>query len=184
MHSSDYEQDGDWRGAARVLLAVAAAYAFTVEVFLHRRMGAAAAGMQAVLALVIIPAHVAMFPEHDPRPLLCLLPAYLGACFCSRTGVLLRERRGDYEHSRYTGWPWLMNFGWARRIGEKGVKTVVEPLLVAGLGGLTLEFNQPLGSYWLVAALCLLMKAGVDNRSLAERSSYMRDLAIEHRYFS
>lgn len=138
--------------------------AATLEVFLHSRPGSRYPGLYGALGAVCIFMFGAFFPGQDIRPLLRFLVAYLGMCGWNRLSGLWRRR--DKQHSMYTGRPRLL---WIfPRLDEFGVKAVVEPVLVFLIASWCYSWNEPLGSYLVLAALGLF--ASVSMTEMWERS--------------
>jgi hypothetical protein len=135
---------------------IAGALAASLEVFLHRRFGERYLGLQAAVVLLIVPFYSLFWEGYDPTPLLQFLLAYVVMCALARIGIMARLRRGGaQEHSRYNGFPRLMAI--TRRISERTIKCVVEPMLVFFVGVFTMPTSEPLGGYLMLAALGLLI---------------------------
>ena len=167
-----------------VLLLLLQAFAVVAEVFLHKRIGRRYLDKQAALALLVIPGFVLVWPEEDPRPLLYLLVAFALRCAVLRLQWLRRRTIDVVEHTRYSGWPAILDGRLGNRLSEPTAKSVVEPLLVFFVGAVFCELSKPLGSFGMVSAVCLLVTA--KTRLTFERSRIMdlRDAQIDQRNLS
>lgn len=169
-------------GAGRLtfaeILFIPRALAFSVEVFLHTRMGERYADVQAAAVLVILPFYAVLWDGRGVRPLFLFLLAYVAMCARNRVEVLLLRGRAPSGHSRYTGEPRLM----ARFPGrtEEEVKRFCEPALVFWLGAAFWLFTRPLGAYLMLAACALFVT--VTASGLIERQQLLdlNDLMIEN----
>jgi hypothetical protein len=162
--SSTSFRDGiNWLGFA------ASGLAFGAEVFLRRRFGEryiGAQGLVPVAGLFFLPL---FFPHDDPMPALWLMGAYLCMCLVARCDIVRRQRLGDLGcHSRYSGEPRLWRL--VPLASETTVKSMVEPMIVAGLGCLALQFSQPVGAYVLASAFALFIMS----ESLKQRDRNLR----------
>lgn len=161
--------------------------ALSVEVFLHdfRSFGVRYVGLQGIVPVIFVPVLVSFFlpergpisPEHDPTLLLCLLGIYLLLIAFARLSAFRRAATGDSTHSYYSGAPWIM--GRNCRIPEVTLKAYLEPLLVAGLAFLLLDYNEPLAIYLLIAVSCLFAMNLQATMSMRGRVMDMNDAVAE-----
>lgn len=163
-------------------LLLARALAVSVEVFLHRAgtFGERYLGLQAALAFVLMLIAPVLFPMGDPGPLYLFCALYFMRCIVVRAATLKRRLSGaPLLHSYYNGTPALLP---ARsRVPEEKFKAAVEPLLV-GVTGLALsEWNEPLGTYLLLAGLSLLVNACLSLRQEHERALDVNDAFLDQR---
>jgi hypothetical protein len=159
-----------------VALFVARVGAVTVEVFLRGRFGSRYLGVQAAIALVLIPVFGMLWPDQDQQPLFVFMGAYLFMCVVAQAGIARRALRGDLEHTRYNGLPRL---AWMFGVAERPVKRVVEPLLVLFVGAAINDNNVPLGHYLMFAAACLFITATMDDNWESWRVDSMHDAVME-----
>lgn len=182
-----YSQDqGDIRqrfmSSLGLLSFIAGVFAVSVEVFLHRSrtFGERYVGLQGVAALLAIPGFSIFWPGYDCTPLLYLLLAYGLRCFWIRMSILWRRSRGGPQvHSYYTGvtrFPRL-----EARIGERRVKSIVEPAFVILIGAVAHDFSAPLGSYLMLAGVGLLVSTTLSLLLERQRALDLFDASIESR---
>ncbi len=169
--------NSDGRRAANGLQFVAESWAVSVEVFLRREFGWNYIGAKGAAVLLLIPMFMLLWPEHDLRPLLWFLVAYLAMCAVARAQAWRRRSRGDANHSFYSGWPLLM--GIFRGCSEVTVKQWFEPLLVGTVAFVIGENNVPLAAYLLGAAVCLFMSVFTREQSVRQRAAAMNDAVME-----
>ncbi len=170
------------QGAGRLtfaeILFIPRTLAFSVEVFLHTRMGERYADVQAVAVLVLIPFYAILWEGRGVRALFAFLLAYVAMCARNRVEGLLRRGQMPACHSRYTGVPRLM--GQLPGRTELQVKQYAEPGLVFLLGGATCTITAPLGVYLMLAAgglfVSVLSSGAVDRQHLLD----LNDLMIEN----
>ncbi len=144
----------DTRRTMNLALLVIAAYATSLEVFLRRGIGSRYLGWQAVGVLILVPLHAYALPRHRADGLTLFLVAYLVACVVQRLGMLWNHWRGMTVHSRYSGYPWLLESH--VRMSETTFKTWIEPPFVALCAwGIQLYVDRLLGTYLLLAACAL-----------------------------
>lgn len=167
MHDSQSGRD-DGRFLGSVFVLLLRSWAATVEVFLHRApTGRRWPGVFGLGGAALLFFFGALFPRDDIRPLLVHLAVFLLACLWTRSLTAWRTRRGaGREYGWYTGYPRIMRLvPW---IGELWVKRFLEPLVVFTAGVFTLPWSEPLGAYWLGAALSLFLT--VNSAELEERA--------------
>jgi len=99
-------------------------------------------------------------------------PEDMGLFFClwlplvlfHRGRTLLRAVRGDYEYSKYDGWPWLSM--WLCRLSagqEMAAKGLVDPLLLILAGLLLCTIRPPLGLFVIAGGVSVFAKAGIEH---------------------
>jgi hypothetical protein len=151
--------------------------ASTVTPFFRKRFGSEALGFNGFFALVIL-----CFVAEPAGPagrwyvlgwFLCLVT--------HRIGVLMRWLDGVVIHSHYAGDPWL-----ARLIcrNDTVAKWVIEPLFVGGVGWATFQVNVPLGTWWMICAVALVLVQSIEWQLTYRRIQAMRNAEIEMRYFA
>jgi hypothetical protein len=173
--------------AVNIVLLVLQAFAVVPEVFLHKGIGCRYLDKQAALAVLVIPGFVLVWPEEDPTGLIYLLGAYFVRCAALRLSHLRRkkiERGGVVEHSRYPGWPAILDGPLGRRLTEPTAKAFVEPVLVLVTGALLCELSEPLGSFLMVSAFCLFATAKARITFERTRMMDLRDAQIDQRNMS
>lgn len=170
--------DGAKNGAG-ILAFIVECFAITVILFLRRRFGQRYVGIQAVAGILLILFFCGLCPRYDARPMMLFLIAYIKAFFYARSGVLYRGWRGNTEHSRYNGWPWLMCI--FRSFRETTVKQFIEPPLVLVTGCLFCKLSEPLGAYLIIAAICLFASTSISNAWNRHRLLELNDAVIEQR---
>lgn len=154
--------------------------AVSVEVFLHRRLGARYLGLQAAAVILLVPLYSLFWEGHDVAPLAQFLAVYLVMCFFHRIGNAARSRRGGaQEHTRYTGYPRLMRL--LPRTSERTVKLVIEPIIVFLVGTFTLPASEPLGSYLMLASAGLIVSTHLSAGYERTRALDMHDASIDQR---
>lgn len=131
--------------------------AVSVEVFLHKRLGSRYCRAQAamVVPLGVIYAWAWNFSGYRIEPVMYFFGAYLVALVISQIAILIRIRRGDQEHSMYSGYPWMLRPSLAAR--ELRIKLWFEPFLVGLIGVLVNELDKPLGVYLMIAGCSLFI---------------------------
>jgi hypothetical protein len=161
------------------------------EVLLHRGLGRRALGVDAVMAFGQMIAFICLFGFHfgygphlgvfyyDPTPLCCYLMLYAFALLGARITLWRRERRGEIEHSRYNGFPYLLPARLARF--ERSFKLIVEPSLVLVAGLKLWSWNMPLGVYVCFNAACMCWGNLINWRFDGRRQLDVRDAMIEQR---
>lgn len=175
---SSQSPQGSGRLTFAELLFIPRTLAFSVEVFLHTRMGERYADAQAVAVLVLVPLYAALWEGRDLQPLFVFLLLYVAMCLRNRVEGILRRGELPRGHSRYTGVPRLMRQVPGR--SELHVKQYVEPAVVFLLGGVLCLVSEPLGVYLMLAAgglfVSVLASGVVDRQQLLD----LNDLMIEN----
>jgi hypothetical protein len=154
--------------------------AVTVEVFLHRDFGARYIGTQGFVGLLVIFFFAAFVGVPGTGGLMVFLMAYLFVSFVARLQIDRRKRCGlDPQHSRYTGWPYLMPL--FPRCSELTVKRFIEPAFVAIVAAVVMNFVPALGLYLLMAAGVLFTMVNHDEAQEQQRIQNMQDSFIDAR---
>ncbi len=127
----------------------------SVETMLHTNFGERYHSLAAFLVIPLIITLSLFFPSEDIGPLLGFLTLYILRCGTVRLGVMYRRWRRISLHSHYTGSPLIRHLlsGWK----ETTLKRWAEPLLVGTIGAAINEFNRPLGTYLMLAAVGLFI---------------------------
>ncbi len=168
----------DARTGMNLLAAVTRAWAVSMEVFLHRNMGARYPGLPGAAVLLLVPAWGCFWGGHDLRPLFVFLGAYLVACVCHRIDFLRRSRRiGVTGHSYYNGLPRVWRF--VPALPELRVKQVVEPLVVLVVGLGCAVWNRPLGGYLIGGAVSLFVSGGLCELLTRQQAMDLNDDMID-----
>ena len=160
-----------------LLMVVLHIYSTSIEVFLHRGMGARYLGLQAVFVLFLVPLHTGFMRTKDPSLTGLFLLAYLGACLGQRAIMLARQRTGEVVHSRYNGYPWLL--GAKSRIDELTWKGRVEPLLVVLGGVLFACLDEGFGSFVMTAGGAMFLKNLMHQQLRSQELMDMQDSLVE-----
>lgn len=116
-------------------------------------------------------------------PLLAYFVVWLLAVIRQRIKTVKLVRQGWVEHSRYTGWPWLI-FRLSPFIkNELAAKQVGEPLLCLLIGIVLAEVPgcEPLALFILFCGACIFVSTGIDIHIDRMRLRRMRDMEIEQR---
>ncbi len=165
--------------------------AIPAEVFLHNQFGRRYLGVEALMAIVQMGMVAMLFgfyventPDrgdlvYSPGPVLLYCLMYIVMLLLSRIILVLRERRGEIEHSRYNGWPRLLPPQLARF--ERVFKILIEPGLVFFVALKLWAFNMPLGLYLAFNAVCMSWSNVVNVRFEKQRAIDLRDAMLEQR---
>jgi hypothetical protein len=152
-------------------------WAVSVEVFLHRRIGARYIGMQGLAVILLVPIYFLVWQENDCTPMLWFMLAFLGMCCIARGKTLVQSRQNSPVHSRYSGEPILWRF--FPRLSEERVKQCVEPPVVFAAGLLLCAVSEPLGVYLMIAAACMFFIVSANIAWWRQRSIDLHDSVIE-----
>jgi hypothetical protein len=169
----------DFRTTMNMGVMVVRALAVTMEVFLHQGFGARYFGLQAVVAVPVIFIFGIFWQGHDLEPLMLFLALYVFACVYARIATGIRQYRGDCVHSRYSGYPSFL--GRKAAHAEGNMKLLIEPCFVALCGFAMTEFNRPLGTYRVLAAIGLYLSNSMDKAWRAAQSMDLQDAVFEQR---
>jgi hypothetical protein len=158
-------------------LIVCLSAALPVELLLHdlRTFGVRSIGPRAVAALLLMFFFAGFHPDENCVPLTCLMVATILLSLVAQIIAKVRQRRGALVHSRYSGRPYLVKLV---PLSEVTVKRL-EPLLAFGAGWIVHVFNHPLGSFLVIAAICLAIRVGIDRIGSSERALNINDSMIE-----
>jgi hypothetical protein len=173
------------RQQLNVLTLIAGVFTTFAEVTLFRKQFGERyfQGLRPILVVPLLLFWPVFWPYEDPRVVLCCLPAYIVACALHRATIVRRRTRGGPSiHSYYNGRSWLMHrYG---KLGERVVKTRVEPLvmLLMGLGALT--FSPPLGWLFVWTAAGMAFHAGLLHRSDRQQALDLADAAIDSEHLA
>lgn len=155
---------------------LAASHATCFLVFFRCRCGTHAFGLNGLFALLMIVVYAGVAEATEMFPFLVLWLAFL----CIRRGEsVTMARRGQVEHSRYSGWPWLaIRFPFVRR--EQTAVGLIEPLFCLLAGTFLMPLSQPMGGFILLGVVSLTVKAGTEREINSARVRAMRDAQIEN----
>jgi hypothetical protein len=168
----------DGRNGAQWAMLMLRSITVTVEVFLHRDFGSRYIGTQGFVGLLIILFFGAFINVPGTNGLMMFLMAYLFVCLVARVQIDRRKRRGlDPQHSRYTGWPYLMSV--FPRCSELTVKRFIEPALVVTVAALVMNFVPALGLYLMMAGGVLFTMVNYDEAEERRRIQSMQDSIID-----
>ena len=170
-------EPSDIQSSMNLLMVVLHIYSTSIEVFLHRGMGARYLGLQAVFVLFLVPLHPGFMRTKDPSLTGLFLLAYLGACLGQRAVMLARQRTGEVVHSRYNGYPWIL--GAKSRIDELTWKGRVEPLLVVLGGVLFACLDEGFGSFVMTAGGAMFLKNLMHQQLRSQELMDMQDSLVE-----
>ena len=151
--------------------------AVSIELFLRRDFGGRYIGAQAVVAAVLIPGYCLAWSRSDAFPMICFYFLFLGAAIAKAIRAYLRMRRGQSDHTRYSGRPNVLAA--FPRLSEDKAKKYVEPMLVFTAGLLLLELTPALAVYLCVAAACLHVSAWETEKWMRRRALDMNDAVHE-----
>jgi hypothetical protein len=173
-------QGNDGRNASHWAMLILRSIAVTVEVFLHRSFGSRYIGTQGFVGVLVILFFGAFVGVPGTGGLMVFLAAYLFACLVARVQIDRRKRRGfDPQHSRYTGWPYLMSI--FPRCSELTVKRFIEPVLVVIVAAAVMNAAPALGLYLLMAGGVLFIMVNHDEAEERRRVQNMQDSFIDAR---
>lgn len=175
-------EPSDIQSSMNLLMVVLHIYSTSIEVFLHRGMGARYLGLQAVFVLFLVPLHTGFMRTKDPSLTGLFLLAYLGACLGQRAFILARNRTGQVVHSRYNGYPWLL--GAKSRFDELNWKGRAEPLLILAGGLLFAVIDEGFGSYIMTAGGAMFFKNLLHQQLRSEELMDMQDSLVEQQQWA
>ncbi|HEY4310170.1 MAG TPA: hypothetical protein VGN12_12025 [Pirellulales bacterium] len=151
--------------------------AVSIEVFIRRDFGGRYIGAQAVLAAVLIPGYCQAWSPNDAFPMVCFYFLFLGAAIAKAIRGYLRMRRGQSDHTRYSGRPNVLTT-FPRQSDDKA-KKYVEPMLVFIAGMVLLHLTPALALYLCVASACLHLSAWETEKWMRKRAWDMNDAVCE-----
>jgi hypothetical protein len=149
-----------------------------IELIFHdiRTFGVRSIGSRATIALLMMALFVGFHPNDNPAPLgFFMLGTVLLSVLAFAIGKI-QQWRGVPIHSRYTGRPYLMWF--LRFLSESTVKRI-EPLIVFVFGVVIHCVNSPLGSFLMVASVCLGLRVMFERIRRNEQALDINDALIE-----
>ena len=125
----------------------------SVVVFIRRGFGVRYIGGQAAAVIPVVLVYSLFWQGYDVRPVWGFLGLYLLACIKARFGSWRAVRRGEIQHTFYSGFPNIMRWGIFRNwLSEQAAKGFVEPLMVFLIGVGCMPYSEPLGAYLMLAA--------------------------------
>lgn len=154
-------------------------WALSMEVWLRHGFGSRYIGIQGMAVIPIIVGFSMLCEGHDIRPLYYFLLCYLGMVGLRRAEMAVRVRKGERNHSRYSGTPVLMP-----RWSEITVKKYVEPAVTFFVGILICQFNIPLGVYVFLGGVMLLLTIQSAERWVRMRVREMNDAVFDQEVIS
>lgn len=170
--------NGSGGAGFNIFMLVLRSITVTVEVFLHRRFGSRFLGLQAALGILVILLFAGIIPAPGSWGLILFLLAYLKACLVARAGIVWRRVRGEeFEHTLYSGQPWLMKV--FPRLNELTIKRVIEPMAVFVVAAAIMNFIPALGLYLLMAAIALGISVNHTEGEERRRAQMMNDAVID-----
>lgn len=150
-----------------------------VEVWLRKGFGDKYFGTPAVFTVIAIPLFATFFPGSNVVGLLAFWWGYFAMLIHARVEMFRRWRRGEVEHTQYSGYSRLHRF--FPRMSEEKMKGVVEPILVTMIGAVCLTFSPPLGAYLILAGWAMAMSVRITEMRDRDRLLAVTDAAIEQR---
>jgi hypothetical protein len=155
-------------------------WATSLEVFLHRDFGERYLGLNSLGVLLLVPLYTAFWSPHDPRPMMCFLPAFLLMCVVARLGMAKRRFGGLQGHSLYNGWPRFL--GAKAKVSERSMKLLHEPLIAGVVGWAVRDsYNAPLGTYLMIGGFCLFVSASINEAAARAQAMDLNDAEIDQR---
>lgn len=151
--------------------------ALPIELLLHdlRTFGVRSISPRAVAAVLLMFFVAGFHPDENCVPLTCLMVATILLSVVAQIIAKVRQWRGQAVHSRYSGRPYLAKL---IPLSEVTIKRL-EPLVAFGMGWIVHVFNHPLGSFLVIAAICLAIRVGIDRIARGERALDINDAMIE-----
>jgi hypothetical protein len=149
-----------------------------LELLLHniKTFGVRSVGPRAVMAVLLMFIFIAAHPNDDCRPLFWFMILVIPLSIIAQFSAMLRRRRGEPGHTRYSGKPYLLCL--FPQLSEGTIKRL-EPVVMLMVGGIIHHFNHPLGAFLLTAAVCLGITIGIVHRANCERALDMNDSLID-----
>jgi len=154
-------------------------WALSMEVWLRHGFGSRYIGIQGAVVIPLMFFYSMLWEGHDIRPLYFFLLCYLGLVAYRRAEMAMRVRRGERNHSRYSGTPALMG-----KRSEIAVKKYVEPAFTFFVGILICQFNIPLGVYVFLGGIMLLLTIQSTERWVRMRVREMNDAVFDQEVIS
>ena len=168
----------DGRKGMNFLLLIIRAWAISLEVFLHHRMGARYPGNAGALVLVFVPFYILWWEEYDVTPMFFFMLAYLTMCVVHRLASIRRRlQKREMGHSHYNGIPLIWRF--FRHQTECQVKLILQPALIFMYGILVAALNRPLGYYILGGTICMAASTAISMAIDRHETMNLHDSLIE-----
>jgi hypothetical protein len=149
-----------------------------VELLLHnvRTFGVRSAGPRVVMVVLLMFLFMAFHPNDNCRPLFWFMIAVIALSIVAQISAWRRQLRGVPSHSRYNGRPYLLSL--FPCVSEVTIKRL-EPVMALAASWVIHHFNHPLGSFLIMASMCLGIRVGLEYSALRERALDMNDSLID-----
>jgi hypothetical protein len=180
MHNDQSQDSRDTQRYANFLEFMMGAWVVSIEVFIRRFFGENYIGFKGPAVLFLVPFFSLFWQHYDIWPLVQFMGVFLCMCVAARAGTANRKRNGFHMHSKYSGQPLLSLL--LPGVSEIRVKQYVEPLFVAAVGYVTREFNEPLGWYLILGAVCMSCSMKINSMYWDRRVGDLNDAVIEQQY--
>lgn len=168
--------------AAHIVLFVARVLATPLEIGLRNGFGPRYFGFQALVAVIVVPLWMALWPGHSPALLngfwILMLLMFLRA----RIQSMRMVAKGDIVHTRFNGTPILGRY--FKRMSEAKIKAMCEPGFGLLAGGLISQVDKPLGSLLIASAFALFIVQATMQSAEHARASELNDALIEQQSLS
>jgi hypothetical protein len=128
------------------------------------------------MAVLLMFLFLAFHPHDNCRPLFWFMIAVIALSTVAQISAWRRQRRGEPSHSRYNGRPHLMSL--FPRMSEVTIKRL-EPAMSLAASLVIHHFNHPLGSFLIMASMCLGICVGLEHSARRERALDMNDALID-----
>lgn len=162
---------------ANVFVFVARMFAAPLEAILRRRFGYRYFGMQALMAVVLMPFWMIAWPGHSRIGLMLFWWLTIVRFIRIRIESMRLLRNGVAIHTRYNGWPKLASV--FKRSTESAIKAKWEPLFCFILGWVLMSVSEPLGSLVLVSTVALVLVHSTIDAVETARVMELNDAWIE-----
>ncbi len=129
------------------------------------------------MAAVLIPGYCLAWSPSNAFPVICFYFLFLGAAVAKAIRAYLRMRRGQSDHTRYSGRPNVLTT--FPRLSEDKAKKYVEPLFVFTAGLLLVHLTPALALYLCVGAACVHLSAWETEKWMRTRALDMNDAVYE-----
>jgi hypothetical protein len=149
--------------------------------FMRSNFSSGAFGLTAVLAALMMMLWAA---ASNSEGIFLYLMLWFVAVAVQRVKAAARAKRGIYEHSRYSGWPWLAMKLLPLVKREDTAKRFVEPMICFVVGSLLCPISKPLGLFVMSGSFSIIFKFGIERQINYVRVQRLRDLQIEQRQLS
>lgn len=166
------------KNAFNLLYLLVSAHSWCVLPFLRRGVGREMPGIYGIAAFLGM-----TFLACEDQVVWHYLGVWFFVLVVLKASSLRAARRGEWIHSRYSGFPWVaMNVPFIR--SEKTAMGFVEPAIVFVVGTLLCPLSVNLGGLVLTSAISLMLKYGIEDEIDRQRMQQMRDAEIEMRYYA